>query len=277
VTPTDRPRHPVGAEDLFSQTRPHHPAASLFPGLSQSEYVALLDSIRADGVQDPVWLDTEGRLIDGRHREAAAFEAGVECPTRVIPDGADPVLFALRMNGGRRNLTAQQRAAILLLAEAEGQAPPELAEARAKAAEQEKAGRALEPGVPRVRTDAAIGRLAAVSGKTVARVARAAAESGNRLDALRAIASGEKTAQQTLAGSKAKSKAVTVLGWKRALKTLERIVPAHLELELGRTADPDDVKYLMKATPAAIRRLEELMEIVKAEAERRAPGAPRLD
>jgi N6-adenosine-specific RNA methylase IME4/ParB-like chromosome segregation protein Spo0J len=90
-----------------------HPLADLFPPLSRDEYAALRDSIRANGQREPITLHRDGRIIDGRHREAACAELGIAVTTRTF-DGsdADILQFVLDLNLKRRHLDASQRAMI---------------------------------------------------------------------------------------------------------------------------------------------------------------------
>jgi hypothetical protein len=68
----------------------------------------LADDIAANGQQDPITLDAEGRLLDGRNRLAACDLAGVD-PVFAVYEG-DPVAFIVSKNAHRRHLSAGQRA-----------------------------------------------------------------------------------------------------------------------------------------------------------------------
>ena len=96
-------------------TYPHHPAADLFPMLSDSELQDLADDIAANGLLEPVWLyadpDRGDVLLDGRNRVKACAIAGVAPATRRYT-GGDPIGFALSQNLRRRHLTNGQRAAV---------------------------------------------------------------------------------------------------------------------------------------------------------------------
>lgn len=45
-----------------------HPAAEMFPEMTPSEFTALVDHIRVHRQQEPVVIDAQNRIIDGRHR-----------------------------------------------------------------------------------------------------------------------------------------------------------------------------------------------------------------
>lgn len=86
-----------------------HPAAGLFPLMSDEELRALADDVRENGLRQPVVVDGEGRVLDGRNRLRACELAGVE-PEFVSVNGADPLALVVSLNVKRRNLTSGQRA-----------------------------------------------------------------------------------------------------------------------------------------------------------------------
>src|SRR5580765_7417191 len=91
-----------------------HPAAAVFPMLSDDELQDLAEDIKVNGLLHPITLDAEGMLIDGRNRLAACKLAGVE-PTFTTLNGHDPVAFILSANIQRRHLSKGQQAAAALL------------------------------------------------------------------------------------------------------------------------------------------------------------------
>ncbi len=86
-----------------------HPAAELFPLMGDDDLTALASDIKANGLRQPIVLDGEGRLLDGRNRLAACEQAKVE-PVFATVNGSDPVAYVVSLNVKRRNLTASQRA-----------------------------------------------------------------------------------------------------------------------------------------------------------------------
>ena len=92
---------------------PAHPAAEMFPMMSDDEIEDMALGIMDHGLRLPVWLydDAElGRVVlDGRNRIAACRLAEVEPEFRVY-DGDDPASFVAEMNIKRRQLTTSQRA-----------------------------------------------------------------------------------------------------------------------------------------------------------------------
>ncbi|MCA9300447.1 MAG: ParB N-terminal domain-containing protein, partial [Phycisphaerales bacterium] len=88
-----------------------HPAAAIFPAINGEEFDQLVEDIRERGLLEPIVLDGENRVLDGRNRLRACQAAGVE-PQFTTYDGDDPVGFVISMNIRRRQLTASQRAAL---------------------------------------------------------------------------------------------------------------------------------------------------------------------
>jgi hypothetical protein len=92
-----------------------HPVAELFPMLPDDELAELAEDIRINGLQQPIVLDEDGTLIDGRNRWAACQMVSVE-PRFVTLNGADPVAYILSANVHRRHISAGQRAMIAVVA-----------------------------------------------------------------------------------------------------------------------------------------------------------------
>lgn len=93
-------------------TREHHPVADLFPMLPDDELDDLAADIADRGLLQPVVLDADGRVLDGRNRLAACERAGVE-PEFTVYDGDDPAGYALAVNITRRHLSTGARAVIV--------------------------------------------------------------------------------------------------------------------------------------------------------------------
>lgn len=88
-----------------------HPVAELFPMLAGDDLAELAEDIRHRGLLQPIVLDGEGRILDGRNRHAACLLAGVE-PTFVTYTGDDADGYALAVNIVRRNLSTGAKAII---------------------------------------------------------------------------------------------------------------------------------------------------------------------
>ncbi len=90
-----------------------HPAADLFPMVEGDELRDLCADIKERGLAQPITVDREGLLLDGRNRLIACFKTNQE----VLIDeylGNDPVQFSLSANLHRRHLNAGQRAVVAL-------------------------------------------------------------------------------------------------------------------------------------------------------------------
>lgn len=248
-----------------------HPVAELFPSLDEAEYASLRKSIKASGVLVPVVVDADGRIVDGRHRAAIAHDLGVDVPTQPLPEGTSAWEYAAGVNLARRNLTEQQRVALLLLAERGGQAP-EVVEIRknAKARKAQAKGaprgaKAVSPDLEITRdgtTSEQIGALVEVSAPTVRRVETAEKVRPGSLDR---IASGETTAQQVIrdatettaaALDKAAGTPPAMKKWRVAFKAIDGNVDGSA---LNGSADrltAKEIELIRDATPRLVASLE---------------------
>jgi ParB-like chromosome segregation protein Spo0J len=86
-----------------------HPLATLFPPMTKGEYENLRDDIRVNGLQEPI-MTWRGLLVDGRHRDAACLELGIQPGVCELEDCDDPTAYVLSMNLHRRHLSQSQRA-----------------------------------------------------------------------------------------------------------------------------------------------------------------------
>lgn len=90
-----------------------HQFARLFPALDDDDLTQLADDIRQNGLQNPIWLDEEGMILDGRNRSAACAIAGVEPHYKTFQgNDEDKLRFVCSQNVHRRHLTTSQRAMI---------------------------------------------------------------------------------------------------------------------------------------------------------------------
>lgn len=89
-----------------------HPVADLFPMLPDDELADLAADIKVRGQLQPIVLDSDGRILDGRNRFQACKLAKVE-PEFVTYDGDDPNGYALAVNVARRHMTKSQQAIVV--------------------------------------------------------------------------------------------------------------------------------------------------------------------
>ena len=69
-----------------------HPYADKFPMLPEPELAELAESIRANGLRNPIVLTPDGLILDGRNRAAACERVGVDPDTtdwEVITDAPE--------------------------------------------------------------------------------------------------------------------------------------------------------------------------------------------
>ncbi|MFC8269670.1 plasmid replication/partition related protein [Streptomyces cinereoruber] len=111
--------HPQGAVPTAPDSKEPalkiHPAADLFPMLSEDELLDLAESIKNEGLRKAIVLDADGVLLDGRNRLAACEIAGVE-PRFATYTGDNPRAFVLSSNVYRRHLSKGQQAMITAMA-----------------------------------------------------------------------------------------------------------------------------------------------------------------
>jgi len=98
------------------QVKSIHPAANLFPLLEDAEFAELCESIKKDGLDQPVMVDEERSLLDGRNRLLACHKTGTALAVEIY-QGHDPVGFSLRANLHRRHLNQGQKAMVALKVE----------------------------------------------------------------------------------------------------------------------------------------------------------------
>jgi N6-adenosine-specific RNA methylase IME4 len=89
-----------------------HPAADLFPMMSDEEFAGLCADINTNGLLEHIRVDSKSQtIIDGRNRYKACLKLGVE-PKYEWWDGDDPYSYVASMNLHRRHLETGQKAAI---------------------------------------------------------------------------------------------------------------------------------------------------------------------
>lgn len=98
-----------------------HPYADKFPILAEADLADLAESIRTNGLRQPVVLTEDGLILDGRNRAAACAQVGIE-PETVVYDGSDLAEFVIDCNVTRRNMSTGARAmSTALVLAADGQ------------------------------------------------------------------------------------------------------------------------------------------------------------
>lgn len=163
-----------------------HPAAELFPLIQGADFATFMADIAANGQMEPIVIDRDGRVIDGRNRLRACEQLGLT-PKTTVYDGTDVVQYVVSHNLHRRHLTDSQRAMIAARLAARGpgqrrnpggqlpdtrELPPSAAEASAllgvSRAAVETAKRVVRNGTESLQSAAADGQVPV---STAARVA----------------------------------------------------------------------------------------------------------
>ena len=86
-----------------------HPAADIFPMMSDEEAVGLLEDIKEHGQKYAAEL-YDGMVLDGRNRYVACLKLGVECETVDMTDDIDdPLAHVWTVNYHRRHLNNSQK------------------------------------------------------------------------------------------------------------------------------------------------------------------------
>jgi N6-adenosine-specific RNA methylase IME4 len=88
-----------------------HPAATLFPLLSDQELEDLTADIKQKGQLDPIRL-FEGQILDGRNRYRACQKLEIEPRFVDLPDDINPWEYAWSVNAERRHLAPGTRAMV---------------------------------------------------------------------------------------------------------------------------------------------------------------------
>ena len=90
-----------------------HPYATMFPALSDDEIDELADDIEQNGQQNPIWVDEDGLVLDGRNRSIACRLKGITPKTQVFRGtDEDKLHFVCSQNVKRRHLDSSQRSMI---------------------------------------------------------------------------------------------------------------------------------------------------------------------
>jgi len=87
-----------------------HKLAEMFPLMIEEEFNALVESIKTNGLLEPI-TTYKGEILDGHNRFKACIKAGVK-PKFEEFIGSDPFEFVLIKNFDRRNLNESQKALI---------------------------------------------------------------------------------------------------------------------------------------------------------------------
>lgn len=138
-----------------------HPAAELFPMMSQDQYEAFKEDVRKNGFQQDVTV-YKGQILDGRNRYKAAIELNMldELPICEIDDDTDfdPYQWVISRNLHRRHLNESQRALVAA----------KLAKLRVGDVASQKSGVSIDtPSLEKAAEQLQVGRATVARAKTV--------------------------------------------------------------------------------------------------------------
>lgn len=146
--------------------------AALFPLIEGAEFDALVQDIKANGLQQPIVMYRD-HILDGRNRFRACTKANIQ-PRFVQYDGDAPLAFVIAANLHRRHLTQSQRAVL---------AVDVLPQLEAEAKERQRSGKSAGRGKGDSRDHA--GKMAKVSPRYVALAKALAAKAPDIATAVR--------------------------------------------------------------------------------------------
>lgn len=90
---------------------PIHPACACWPRPSEAKFQLLVADIRANGLLNPMWLDQDGLMLDGKTREEACEQLGIAGRYETYT-GDDPIGFVISQNERRRHMSEAELAFI---------------------------------------------------------------------------------------------------------------------------------------------------------------------
>lgn len=67
----------VNQEKVVVDHREFHEVANIFPLMRKEEFNELKNDISENGLREPIWLDKDGKIIEGKNRYLACRDLGV--------------------------------------------------------------------------------------------------------------------------------------------------------------------------------------------------------
>ncbi|TRZ69880.1 MAG: hypothetical protein D4R96_02500 [Nitrosopumilaceae archaeon] len=134
---------------------------TMLPKFAKNDYNKLKNSIKENGLLNPIVLNKDNEILDGHNRYRICVELDIEpqCVTKNYPDKILEKIFVIESNLQRRNLNDFQKVELASL----------LIEIEKKLAKQRQQKGALEPNGAKGRTTEIISKKVAVSQKTTER------------------------------------------------------------------------------------------------------------
>ena len=105
-------------ETMVKEKRQFHEVTQILPLMEKEEFEDLKNDISQHGLREPIWIDQNGAIIDGRHRYRACIELGIRPEYRVYGSDSSLIIFVMSLNFKRRHLTQTQKAFVAIDVEA---------------------------------------------------------------------------------------------------------------------------------------------------------------
>lgn len=154
----------------ISDLKENNTFSELVPEMTTHEYDDLVNSIRKQGVRQPIHILSDKTVLDGRHRVRACKEIGIK-EIQALSHGLtedEAIKFVTDTAVERRNLTKEQKVDIILKSEVL------IKEIEDEAKKRIKSGKStpgpIGPKVDKGRTNEKIAELAGTSKNTVTRM-----------------------------------------------------------------------------------------------------------
>jgi ParB-like chromosome segregation protein Spo0J len=217
-----------------------HPAANLFPMMSDEEIDALAADIKKNGLTSPIvyWRDPkkldELLLLDGRNRLEAAQRAGYKIRIEDIADYTpiDPYAYVISANIHRRHLTAEQKDDLIVKVLAANPAKSDREVAKTVKVDHKKVGR-VRKRAEATGAVAPVEKRTGADGKTRKQPARRPAPRADRLKQLKAKREQKKQAAKEERIRQHEERSSRAQGRRRRLRGGDQRADRHRELHLA--------------------------------------------
>jgi N6-adenosine-specific RNA methylase IME4 len=92
--------------------REYHELANIFPLMQGEEFEALKADIAENGLLQPIWIDQDQKIIDGRNRHRACIETRTPTAFNMWNGKGSLIAFVVSLNLHRRHLSSGQKATL---------------------------------------------------------------------------------------------------------------------------------------------------------------------
>ena len=99
---------------IMMQNREFHHVANIFPMMDTEEFAGLKSDIEVNGLLEPICVNADGHIIDGRNRYLACEQLGITPEYRTFDGNGSLVAFVVSLNLKRRHLNQLQKSIIAI-------------------------------------------------------------------------------------------------------------------------------------------------------------------